>query len=299
MEWQQLVGFMEVARQGSFTKAAEVTLRSQSAVSQQVKALEDELGCELLERIGKRRLRLTRAGERFAEFAQGVLAGRDSLLEDLGDIKGVPWGQVSLAAPYTTLLQFFPKVMKKYADRFPHVELSVLDRSQQEAIRLVNSGQVDIGLALESMLPAGLWRKRWHKIETVLLAPLGHPLSKKKGKLELAEVARHPLIVPPRDARHPQRARLDEMLTQQGLAARVIVESANVELSAALVEQGMGLAFASIVKGLPALKGRKLSFLSCAHLFKPDYLMVFTRPKPVMARHKHAFLDLLFEASPG
>ena len=63
MEWQQLLGFYQVAKLGSFTKAAEATFRTQSALSQQVKALEDELGGRLLERLGKRRLKLTAAGE--------------------------------------------------------------------------------------------------------------------------------------------------------------------------------------------------------------------------------------------
>ena len=62
MEWQQIVGFYQVARQDSFTRAAEATFRTQSALSQQVKALEGELGCRLIERIGKRKLRLTEAG---------------------------------------------------------------------------------------------------------------------------------------------------------------------------------------------------------------------------------------------
>lgn len=69
MEWQQIVGFYHVARLGSFTKAGEVTLRSQSALSQQIKALEDEFGCHLFERIGTRKLKLTPAGERFLEFS--------------------------------------------------------------------------------------------------------------------------------------------------------------------------------------------------------------------------------------
>ena len=56
MEWQQLVGFYHVAQLGSFTRAAEATLRTQSALSQQIKALEEEFSCRLLERIGKRRI---------------------------------------------------------------------------------------------------------------------------------------------------------------------------------------------------------------------------------------------------
>ncbi|HAY21466.1 MAG TPA: LysR family transcriptional regulator, partial [Desulfobacterales bacterium] len=53
MEWQQLLGFYQVAKLGSFTRAGEATYRSQSALSQQVKALEEELACPLLERIGR------------------------------------------------------------------------------------------------------------------------------------------------------------------------------------------------------------------------------------------------------
>ena len=61
-------GFLPGGQTGSFTKAAEVTFRTQSALSQQIKALEEELACPLLERIGKKKLRLTAAGERFLEI---------------------------------------------------------------------------------------------------------------------------------------------------------------------------------------------------------------------------------------
>ena len=73
MEWQQLLGFFQVAKLGSFTRAAAATFRTQSALSQQVKALEEELDCRLLERLGKRQLRLTPAGEKLLDFAQALL----------------------------------------------------------------------------------------------------------------------------------------------------------------------------------------------------------------------------------
>ena len=59
MELQQIIGFYYVAKLGSFTKAASATFRTQSAISQHIRYLEEELGCQLLERIGKRELRLT------------------------------------------------------------------------------------------------------------------------------------------------------------------------------------------------------------------------------------------------
>ena len=89
MEWQQIIGFYQVAKLGSFTKAGDATFRTQSALSQQVKALEKELDCQLFERIGKRKLRLTSAGERFFEFAEAILESYDCLREDLSELQGL------------------------------------------------------------------------------------------------------------------------------------------------------------------------------------------------------------------
>ena len=72
MEWQQLLGFYQVAKLGSFTKAAEATFRTQSALSQQVKALEDELGSRLLERLGKRRLQAHSRGRKASGLCPGA-----------------------------------------------------------------------------------------------------------------------------------------------------------------------------------------------------------------------------------
>ena len=121
MEWQQIIGFYHVAKLGSFTKAAAATFRTQSALSQQIKALEDELECRLLERIGKRKLRLTFAGERFFGFAEGILEKYDHLTEELNELKGLQKGRLRVAAPFTTLYHLFPQALHYYTRRFPYV----------------------------------------------------------------------------------------------------------------------------------------------------------------------------------
>ena len=70
MEWQQIVGFYYVVKLQSFTRAAEATYRTQSALSQQIKNLEEEQECKLVERIGRQKLRLTAAGELFYKFSE-------------------------------------------------------------------------------------------------------------------------------------------------------------------------------------------------------------------------------------
>jgi len=73
MEWQQIIGFYHVVTQGSLTKAAETTFRSQSALSLQVKSLESELGCRLIERVGRRKIRRPLAGEKLFRYAVSLL----------------------------------------------------------------------------------------------------------------------------------------------------------------------------------------------------------------------------------
>ena len=293
MEWQQILGFYHVARLGSFTKAAEATFRTQSALSQQVKNLEDELECRLLERIGRRGLRLTTAGQRFFQFSETVLAGYDSLVEELETLKGMQKGRLKIAAPFTTLYHLFPFALKRYAEAFPNVEITVLDRSQQRVLDLVKNGDVDFGLALESVTAGDLIAFRWKKVRTVLMTPARHPLTRLK-RVTLRQIAKYPLILPPRNLKYPYRSILEDKLQKQGLDFHIILESSNVELSAAYVENGLGLSFATIIMDLPALKQRSLAFLPMDHISKPDYIAVVMRKDKTLSGHKSAFINVLF-----
>jgi DNA-binding transcriptional LysR family regulator len=128
MEWQQILGFYHVAKLGSFTKAANTTFRTQSAISQQIKNLEEELGCQLFERIGKRKLRLTSAGNRFFKFSETILERHASLIDEINEIKGHQKGRLRVAAPFTTLFHLFPLALKEYIKQFPNVELTLFQR---------------------------------------------------------------------------------------------------------------------------------------------------------------------------
>jgi DNA-binding transcriptional LysR family regulator len=293
MEWQQLLGFRQVARLGSFTRAADATFRTQPALSQQVKALEDELDCQLIERLGKRRLRLTLAGEKLLAFAEAMLAGFEGLKEELNDIKGLSRGRLRLAAPFTTLLHLLPESLQAYLRAFPQVELTLLDRPQPAVVALVKNGDVDLGLALESLVPPDLAAHRWQPVETVLMAPPGHPLASLK-RVSLRQIARYPLILPPRGPESAGRLLLEERFRKLGLNYHVILESTNVELSALYVEMGLGVSFATLAPGVLPLRGRNLAFIPLKRYFPPDYLAVVLRRDLVLTRHKKAFINLLF-----
>ncbi len=232
MEWQQLVGFYHVAQLGSFTKAADATLRTQSALSQQIKALEEEFSCRLLERIGKRRLQLTPAGEKVLAFAQSVLGAYENVQEELAEIKKLPHGRLQIAAPFTTLFHLLPTLLQEYRQQFPHVQLTILDRPQESVLQLVKTGFVDFGIVRESVATGDLHTRRWQQVRTVLMVPPDHPLAR-AGRVSLEDIARYPLIVPPADLKYSGRRSLGRTFCQTGahLSHRHGVGQRGIELS--------------------------------------------------------------------
>ncbi|MGC8490847.1 MAG: LysR family transcriptional regulator [Syntrophobacteraceae bacterium] len=295
MEWQQIVGFYHVVKRQSFTKAAEATLRSQSALSQQIKALEEEFECRLIERAGKRNLRLTPEGELFFHFAEQALQGSENFHESLETLRKGRRGRLRFAAPYTTLYHLLPEAVQQFKRRFADVELTLLDRPQSVVIELVRSGDIDFGVTLEKAVPGELAGVRWKPVETVVLAPPGHPLCALK-RVGLRQLAKYPLILPPEHLQHAGRMLLEEQFRREGIEYRVIMESSNVELSSVYVELGLGVACASIVREGTQLASRNLRFLSLSHLFKPEFLALVMRKEKVMGAHMQAFIQLLVEA---
>ncbi|MGC8603016.1 MAG: LysR family transcriptional regulator [Desulfomonilaceae bacterium] len=294
MEWQQIIGFYQLVRLESFTKAAEATFRTQSALSQQLKALEEELGCLLIERIGNRKLRLTSKGEKFFRFAEEVLEKYESLTESLHDLQAIQRGTLSVAAPFTTLYHLFPEIFREYIAQYPQVQLSILDRPQKAVIELVKSGGVDFGFVLESVAPSNLVSWRWKKVDTVLMVPNGHPLAS-LNQVTFDEIVKYPLILNPKDQAHPGRGYIEHQLQRLGHSYRVAMESSNVELSSVYVEMGLGVSFATISPDLPLIKNRKLGFIRLDHYFDPDYLVIVTRRKRIIASYKKSFIELFLK----
>lgn len=204
MEWRQIIGFYHVARLRSFSRAAEATFRTQSALTQQIKALEEELDCQLFERIGKRKIRLTPAGEKFLAFSEIIVDKHEELMDELSKLKGFQKGRLRIAAPFTTLYHLFPEALKHFMEQFPWVEITILDRSQSNVVELVKDGEIDFGIALESMAPKELSKIRWKRVEPVLLTPIGHPLTQIK-KVSVRQIAQYPLILPPRSGEFSNR----------------------------------------------------------------------------------------------
>ena len=294
MEWQQIVGFYHLVKLGSFTRAAEVTFRTQSALSQQIKNLEEELGCQLVERIGKKKLRLTLVGEKLLDFSKHVLERHEHLIDSINEIKGKQTGRLRLTAPFNTLYYLLPGYIERFRQRFPGVELKVMDRPPLSVVELVREGEVDLALAMEYAAPKDLIIRPWKKGEYILVVPKDHPLLNVK-KASLEQIAQYPLIMPNLHAKSSVSLKVLRLFETHGINYNIAMESSNALLSLKYIEIGVGISLFLATQELRRKISAQLKIIPLDHHLKPEYIALIMRKDKLLGPIGTAFVDILFE----
>ena len=140
---------LAVVDSGSFTQAAAQVHRTQSAVSMQIKRLEEVVGRSLFERTG-RRSALTREGQALAEYARRILQLHDEALTTISEPEIS--GAVRLGVPDDYISGFLPPVLSAFAESYPLVEVELRCASSRKVSRAHDAGEVDIGLVTIEMV---------------------------------------------------------------------------------------------------------------------------------------------------
>ncbi len=138
----------EVADHGSFSAAAESLAYTQSAVSQQIAALEAEVGMTLLERL-PRGVRLTQAGRTLAGHTEGILARLRAAEAELQELKGLRGGQLRMASFPTAGATLMPVAIAEFRRRHPRVELTLSEGEPEEIAPRLHTGELDLALLFE------------------------------------------------------------------------------------------------------------------------------------------------------
>ena len=139
----------EVAAKGSFSAAAESLAYTQSAVSQQIAALEREAGTRLVERSA-RGVRLTDAGQALVRHADVILARLHDAEAELEAIAGLRGGRVRLLSFASAGATVMPRAIALFRERYPAVELSLEPAEPEDAIALLKAGEADIALTIDA-----------------------------------------------------------------------------------------------------------------------------------------------------
>ena len=279
MEMQQIVGFLAVARTGSFSMAARETYRSQPAISHQIRVLEAELGARLFDRFGKKAV-LTAPGRQLASRAARIVAELKGIKNDLcrDDAKG----SLVIATHSSVMLYIIPKAVKLFLRKFPDADLKLLNRGASEIVELVAAGEVDLGIAALSSVPRELNYEVLGRYRRMLVCEKNHPLSKLKH-LSLESLSKYALILPPEGGH--TRSAVESAFAAKKLTPRVKLEITGRDAIKHYVGLNLGVSimneyyldpkdrrglcaidasalFGHSERGLVIRKGRSLSFLT-------------------------------------
>src|SRR5580765_6879948 len=148
LDSRQLRTFCALARTGSFTQTARELHLTQSGVSHSMKALERDVGCRLLSRLGKK-IVLTQAGEQLLHHATRILLEMDTARESLGQLGKWGRGRLRLGASTTACHHLIPPVLREFKESFPEHVITLEPGDTPELVTLLLRQRIDLGLTLE------------------------------------------------------------------------------------------------------------------------------------------------------
>ena len=182
IELRHLRLLQAVTETGGMTAAADRLHLTQSAVSHQLKSLEDALGLPLVERTA-RPVQLTAAGRRLLALAQTALPQVDAALRDLAKLKDGDAGELRIAVECHTCYDWLMPAMDSYRDVWPGVDLDLLGGFQADPVGLLLDGRADLVITSEATPRAGVTHAPLFGFEMLALMPPAHALAKRKHVL--------------------------------------------------------------------------------------------------------------------
>ena len=194
MEFRHLRYFVAVVQERQFVRAAAELHVAQSALSQQVRDLERELGTELLYR-DRRGVTPTPAGEVLLGHARSLLAGEQRARAEVAQLTGLVTGRLAVGSGSPSGPVPMPATLAELQRRHPHVEIALRDAPSDDLVRLLLDGSLDV--ALLSFVPEHLPRRLEATLvtyeEMMVLFPLAHPLAT-RSTVTLTDIAEVPLV---------------------------------------------------------------------------------------------------------
>jgi DNA-binding transcriptional LysR family regulator len=241
MELQQMRYVVAVAETANFTRAAERCHVVQSALSHQVRRLEDELGVQLFARTS-RRVRVTPAGEAFLPAARQCLEAAERAASEAAATVGMIRGRLNVGVIPTVAAVDVPAALSELRRRHPQVRVGLRTGASDDLVADVVAGDLDVAfLGLPGTTkPAGVQSHELARERLVAVLAPDHPRAGRK-RLRLAELADEPSVDFPYGS--AGRAQTDQAFAQAGLARDVVFEVTDVALMAGLVRSGLAIGF--------------------------------------------------------
>jgi len=284
MQIESLKMFCDVVETGSFSRAAQINHVTQSAVSQQIRALETRYQQKLLSRSA-RQVTPTPAGERLFRGCKEILTRFGEVEQEIREHGTDVAGTTSVSTIYSVGLHELQSVQKHLLRTHPKVNLRLNYRRSDQVYDDVILGAAEIGIVAYPQARAGVDVLPFREDRLAVVCPPGHPLAS-KAKVSVSALSGVPFIAFDREA--PTRKAIDKMLRERGVMLSPAMEMDNVETIKRAVEMGLGISVLPIASVQHELAQNTL-------VAKPFAEGTFTRPIGLLVR-KGKYLDRASQA---
>lgn len=239
--------FNSVAKNLSFTRAAEELYISQSSVSIQIKKLEEHLEIRLFEQLGKR-IFLTEAGVTLFLYSQKVFSLIDEAIHAIDEIKGNSRGRLLLGASTTPGIYLLPKIIGNFKSIYPGIIPKLEIANSQRIADMVNSNMLDVGIIGEDITcPPEIHVEPWIKDELFLVVPNKDPWIS-TASIRLRDLENEQFIF--REYGSSTRSIVENVLAKHESKVSIALELNNTEAIKQAVSAGLGV---SIVSGFSVI----------------------------------------------
>ncbi|HWW70654.1 MAG TPA: LysR family transcriptional regulator [Duganella sp.] len=189
---RQMRALVALAKTGSFTLAAEHLNLTQSALSGQIKELEQMLGVRVVERT-TRKTQLSELGRELTPLFEKMLQDLDRAMADIASRKALKQGIVRIAAPQMLSCTLLPEAIAAYAARHPDIQVRLADSPVEQVSARVFSGEADFGIGPERDATAEIEAQRLFEMPFVVVFPAGHALES-RARITWADINDFPFI---------------------------------------------------------------------------------------------------------
>ena len=292
MQIDSLKVFCDLAETESFTKAAQINGVTQSAVSQQISALERAFKSLLIER-SKKKFRLTREGQVLYDYSKQIIQTYESLHSKLQELKDIISGTIRVATIYSIGLHDLPPYIKKFMKSYPTVNVHVEYRRANQVYEDVLSNVVDLGLVAYPVKDSKLEITPLRKEPLVLITHPQHPFAKQKS-IKLKSLGGQKVISFEPDI--PTRKALDKILKEHEVTVNHVMEFDNVETVKRAVEIDAGISIVPIGTVQQEISKQTLASVAIedGEFYRP--LAAIYKKNKVLSPALKQFLTILKEA---
>jgi DNA-binding transcriptional LysR family regulator len=289
MDLLQLEHFLAIVEERTFTRAAERVCRTQSAVSQSVKKLEDELGIAVFARDGAE-VSLTDAGRTLVEHARRMIRARDEAIRELTALKHLRQGTLSIAAHESAAVYLLPAPLRTYLARFPEIRVSIRTSRLSEIPRQVLDREVHVGFLKEDPGFHELSCVEVHVDRMIVVAAPEHRLADRRS-IDIRDLEDEPIVL------HNLCTATQQMVLrtfeQHRTRCRVAAELWSFENIKSFVQHEVGIAVVPAVTVAQELRDRRLVRLRTPALEVPRPTLMIYRKQGYLSDAAHELITLV------